>query len=322
MIQEITFLIFAFFNFIRAGKQDTIVLFTTPINLGILGVIFRKLWGSKLIINVQDLQLDAAKSLGMIGKLPIIDAMAALEKLSYQKSDMVASISTAMTDIVRKKGVENDKIYLWPNWINVADANKQGKANGFRQKFPQYIGKTLIGYAGNVGIKQGLSVLIDLCKRFENEKNLVFLIIGQGGDIENLKAYANQQNTQNLDFIDFLSQEDYFHFLSDADIVFLSQKKDSGDVYFPSKLLGIMAKEKLIFVSADKESEVYKVVTTNKVGMSADFGDIDHMQKLLTDYLRDEQSFAPYKANAYHFVQQFDRKPVLSDVFNKIAELQ
>jgi colanic acid biosynthesis glycosyl transferase WcaI len=285
-------------------------------------VLFRKLWGAKLIINVQDLQLDAAKSLGMLGKLPIVETMGALEKYSYQKSDMVASISTAMTDLIRQKGIGNDKMYLWPNWISVADANAQGRELAFRQKFPQYRDKIIVGYAGNVGIKQGLSVLIDLSKRFEDRQDLVFLIIGQGGDIDNLKQYAQQQQVKNLDFIDFLSQEDYYHFLTDADIVFLSQKKDSGDVYFPSKLLGIMAKEKLILVSADKDSEIYKVVNGNKVGLSADFGDIDYMEGLLHNYLRDRPAFDSYKTNAYRFVQQYDRQPVLQDVFKQIERLQ
>jgi colanic acid biosynthesis glycosyl transferase WcaI len=322
MLQEITFLTFAFFNFMRAGKHDAIVLFTTPINLGLIGVLFRKLWGAKLIINVQDLQLDAAKSLGMLGKLPIVETMGALEKYSYHKSDMVASISTAMTDLIRQKDIPSEKIYLWPNWISVADANAQGQKQAFRNKFPQYRDKIIVGYAGNVGIKQGLSVLIDLCKRFEEQSDLVFLIIGQGGDIDNLKRYAQQQQVKNLDFIDFLSQEDYFHFLTDADIVFLSQKKDSGDVYFPSKLLGIMAKEKLIMVSADKDSEIYKVVTSNKVGLSADFGDIDYMERLLHSYLRDRPAFDTYKSNAYRFVHQYDREPVLQDVFTQIERLQ
>jgi colanic acid biosynthesis glycosyl transferase WcaI len=248
--------------------------------------------------------------------------MGALEKYSYRKSDMVASISTAMMDLIRQKDISDDKIYLWPNWISVADANMQGRELAFRQKFPQYRDKIIVGYAGNVGIKQGLSVLIDLSKRFEDQPNLIFLIIGQGGDIDNLKRYAQQQQVKNLDFIDFLSQEDYFHFLTDADIVFLSQKKDSGDVYFPSKLLGIMAKQKLIMVSADKESEIYRVINSNKVGLSADFGDIDHMEQLLHHYLRDTPAFDNYKNNAYRFVQQYDRQPVLQDVFNQLERLQ
>lgn len=321
MLQEISFILFTLINFTRAGRHDTIVLFTTPINLGLVGVLFRKLWGAKLVINVQDLQLDAAKSLGMIGRLPIVEVMNGVEKYSYEHADLVTSISTAMVDIIAKKGIVKEKLYLWPNWINVAEANNQGIKGEFRKKFPKYRDKTIIGYAGNIGIKQGLSVLIDLSKEFKHRDDLIFLIIGQGGDIVNLRTYAQEKQTKNLDFIDFLSQEDYFNFLSDADIVFLSQKKDSGDVYFPSKLLGIMAKEKLIFISADKESEIYRVVTDNKVGASADFGDLAKMQSLLNSYLQEKGQFEPYQKNAYEFVQQFDREFVLKALFKQLEKL-
>lgn len=322
MIQEISFILFAFINFFRAGKQDVIVVFTTPINLGLLGVIFKKLWGAKLLINIQDLQLDAAKSLGMLDKLPIASIMNHLERYSYDKSDLVSSISTAMVGLIDKKGIEEKRRYLWPNWINVAEANAQGVKGGFRAKFPQYADKIIIGYAGNIGVKQGLSVLVDLSERFKHRSDLVFLIIGQGGDADNLKKYARQKETTNLDFIDFLSQDDYYNFLSDADVVFLSQKKDSGDVYFPSKLLGIMAKEKLTFVSADTESEIYKVITENKLGISSDFGKIDQLEKQLADYLANPQSFDIYKANAYRYVHQFDREYVLSNVLKRIKEIE
>lgn len=318
MIQEISFITFAFINFLRAGKQDTIVLFTTPINLGLLGTLFQKLWGAKLIINVQDLQLDAAKSLGMVGKLPIVEIMNGIEKYSYKKSDLTTSISTGMIDIIKRKGIEDEKIYLWPNWIDVSDAKEKGVQGRFREKFPQYQDKTIIGYAGNIGIKQGLSVLIDLSERFKERDDLAFLIIGQGGDLENLKAYAASKNIPNLSFIDFLSQEDYYNFLTDADIVFLSQKKDSGDVYFPSKLLGIMAKAKLIFISADKDSEIYKVITHNNLGISSEFGDIDQMQHLLNKYLLTQEDFEVYKSNAFNYVHQFDRDVVIRSFLEQV----
>ena len=319
MIQEISFILFAGINFLRAGKQDVIVVFTTPINLGLVGVLFRKIWGAKLLINIQDLQLDAAKSLGMLNKLPIVSVMNHLERYSYEKSNIVSSISTAMVGLVDKKGIEKEKTYLWPNWINVAEANGHGTKGSFRSKFPQYADKIIIGYAGNIGVKQGLSVLVDLSERFKHRKDLIFLIIGQGGDVDNLKKYASQKGTTNLDFIDFLSQEEYYNFLSDVDVVFISQKKDSGDVYFPSKLLGIMAKEKLTFVSADVDSEIYKVITENKLGITSDFGKIDQLEKQLTDYLNNPESFAVYRTNAYRYVQQFDREYVLNNVLKRIA---
>ncbi|RAJ99995.1 colanic acid biosynthesis glycosyl transferase WcaI [Larkinella arboricola] len=321
MLQEITFLIFVFFNFIRAGRQDVIVLFTTPINLGLIGVLFQKLWKAKLIINVQDLQLEAAQSLGMLGKLPIVKVMEKAERYSYQKADLVTSISHAMVNIIKQKGALDDKVYLWPNWIDVKDASIKGVKGNFNDKYPQYKGKTIIGYAGNVGVKQSLSSLVDLSEQFKGRDDLVFLIIGSGGDRDNLKAYAEKKATGNLHFIDFLSQDDYYNFLNDADIVYLSQKKDSGDAYFPSKLLGIMAKNKLTFVAACKNSEIYKVVTDNALGMSSDIEDLDHMKKLLTDYLTNKEEFKKYEVNAFGFVHQFDRQIVLDSLFAEIDNL-
>lgn len=322
IVQEISFILFAFANFLRAGKQDAIVIFTTPINLGVVGALFKKIWGAKLLINVQDLQLDAAKSLGMLSKLPIVDVMNRIEKYSYNKSSLVTSISSGMIRLISAKGVEEKNIYLWPNWINVAEAHSKGVKGDFRKKFPAYGDKIIIGYAGNVGVKQGLSVLVDLAGKFEQHSELVFLIIGQGGDVDNLKEYAQQVKAKNLHFIDFLSQEDYFNFLTDASIIFISQKKDSGDVYFPSKLLGIMAKEKLVFVAADADSEVYKVIAGNQLGVAADYGATDLLANQLRQYLSDAASFEAYKHNAYQYVQQFDREYVLSNVLNRLETLQ
>ncbi|GAB3264626.1 glycosyltransferase family 4 protein [Larkinella harenae] len=321
ILQEITFLIFVFFNFLRAGRHDVIVLFTTPINLGLIGVLFQKIWKSKLIINVQDLQLDAAQSLGMLSKSPIFKIMDKAERYTYREADLVTSISTAMVDIIKQKDASENKVYLWPNWIDVKDAKSKGIPGDFYRKFPQYKGKTIIGYAGNVGVKQSLSSLVDLSEKYKDREDVIFLIIGSGGDRNNLKSYAKQKGATNVQFIDFLSQDDYYSFLCDVDIVFLSQKKDSGDAYFPSKLLGIMAKRKLIFVAAGSESEIYKVVTENELGMSSDITDIGLMQTLLDSYLQDKTRFAQYEANAVAYVHQFDREVVLGALFHEINEL-
>lgn len=321
IIQEITFLIFAFCNFFRAGNHDVIVLFTTPINLGLVGVFFKKYWGARLVNNVQDLQLNAAESLNMLSKSPVVRIMNRIETYSYKNSDLVTSISEAMVDLIRKKGISEDNLYLWPNWINVNEASCKGEEGAFRRKFPKYSHKKIVGYAGNIGVKQGLSALIDLGKRFESNESLVFLIIGQGGDLDNLKRYAKETQSSNVDFIDFLSQEDYFDFLSDADVIFLSQKKDSGDAYFPSKLLGIMAKKKLIFVAAGAESEIYKVLEKNNLGLLSDIDDMEQMTEALNRYVSGTNIADSYKASAFAYVKKFDREIVLKKFLNKLSLL-
>jgi colanic acid biosynthesis glycosyl transferase WcaI len=76
----------------------------------------------------------------------------------------------------------------------------------------------------------------------------------------------------------------------------------------------------MIFVSADQDSEIYKVINQNKIGICSTFGDIDQMEYLLNEYLQNKGQFEILKSNAFTFVKQFDREAVMRGLFNKIND--
>lgn len=321
ILQEISFLFFSFFNFFRAGKQDVIVVFTTPVLLGLMAWFFKKLYGARLIINIQDFQVEAADSLGMLRKLPIVPLMLRLESFSYNHADLVTSISEGMVNLIREKGIEGSKIYLWPNWIDVKRAAATGKKGQFRSKFSIADDKIIIGYAGNVGEKQGLTVLIDLAFEFKGVPNLSFLIIGEGGDLRNLKNYHAAKDAGNLKFLPFLDQAGYSDFLADADVVFISQKKIPKDIYFPSKLLGLMAAQKLILLAADRESELYRVLKKHHLALVCQIDNFDELRNSIECIIKRDEHLQQLADNARNFVQDFDREVVLGKVLKKFENL-
>ena len=318
ILQEISFLFFAFINFFKAGKQDVIVVFTTPVLLGVLGWMFKKIYGSVLVINVQDFQVEAADSLGMLRMVPVVPLMLFLEKFSYKRSDVVTSISTSMTKLLHEKGLPESSTYLWPNWIEVEKASATGQPGNFRKKFGIRDEEIIIGYAGNVGNKQGLNVLIDLANAYKGTKDLLFLIIGEGSDLANLKQYHADHPTDNLRFLPFLNPAGYADFLADADVIFIAQKKIPKDIYFPSKLLGLMAASKLIFLAADEESELYKVLLHNELSLVSRFENFDELKQCVDKILTKDKILDKFKTNAWTFVQQFDRETVLDQALKKI----
>jgi colanic acid biosynthesis glycosyl transferase WcaI len=321
ILQEISFLFFSFINFFRAGKQDVVVLFVTPVLLGVMGWFFKKVYGARLIINIQDFQVEAADSLGMLNKLPIVPLMHWLEKRSFKGADVVSSISDGMVNILKQKGVEESKIYLWPNWIDVSEASALGSKGEFRRQFSIPDNKTIVAYAGNVGEKQGLSTLIDLAIDFKDRQDLIFLIIGEGGDLMNLKAYHAEKKADNVRFLPFLDPKGYKNFLADADVIFISQKKIPKDIYFPSKLLGLMAGKKLIFLAADEESELYKVLKNNDLALVGKIGNLAELKECMNQLLQESSDLNRLRENASAFVRQFDRKYVLENVLKKIESL-
>ena len=323
VIQEATFCASALVSYFKSGRPDVIVAFTTPISIGFLASVFKRLFKCKLLINVQDFQLEAAASLGMANQGSAFKILSVLENKSYKTANTVSSISDSMCALLStNKKLPDNKIYYWPNWIDVdkykPDATRKGNFRKNNAIDPQ---KKIIAYAGNIGLKQGLDSLVDLAEAYKHNDKIQFLIIGEGAGAEQLREYASEKELSNLLFIPLLNPEQYLDFLADLDIFFLSQKKTQFDVYFPSKLLGLMAAEKLLLLSADDESELYKTIKKNEIGLVSKYGDIkeliSQLDKLITD---DDVTKSLYTATK-KYVQQFDRDHVLTNVLKKLSDL-
>lgn len=323
VLQEFSLLLSSFFNYLRAKRPDAIVVFTTPITLGYFAAFLKRISGAKLLINVQDFQLEAAKSLDMASQGVFFKILQGLEDKSNKRADVVSSISNSMCQLLTEnKKLPDNKVYLWPNWINLKDYRiDESRKGNFRKQHNVDSSKTLVAYAGNIGLKQGLEVFIDLANAFKANPKVQFFMIGGGAGSDNLKEYAAKFDLKNVIFLPLLNHEQYLDFLADLDVFFLSQKKTNFDIYFPSKLLGLMATKKLLLLSADKDSELYKTINANRIGLVSDFGDIEKLTELLNEVLVDKDFAKEINNAAEKYVKQFDRDYVLNNVLEKIKSL-
>ncbi|WP_097127136.1 glycosyltransferase family 4 protein [Spirosoma fluviale] len=316
IMHEVSLTFFAMINSFRVKRPDVIVVFTTPVLLGVLAAFMNLFWRRKLVINVQDFQVEAAYSLGMLKGSAMLKVINALELWSYKKADYVSSISGSMLDLLRdRKKLPDSKILFWPNWTHNDEKTFVKPAAGlFRKKFNFAPSTKLIGYAGNVGKKQGLDILLDTAVEFAHVPDVQFLIIGEGADLERLKAYAAEKSIRNVQFMPFLNSSEYLEFLADVDAVFISQVKVPFDIYFPSKLLGIMAMRQLLIVNADAKSELYKTTKKNDIALVSDYGDMATLKKYVSMVITNDPVIEDYKSEAEKFVVQFGREVVLSNI--------
>lgn len=321
ILSEISFLLFAAINFLRAGKSDAIVVFTTPVLLGVLAAIFALFGKRKLIINVQDFQVEAAESLGLVKASAVLKVLEGFERWSYKRADKVATISSGMLDVLKGKGFDFSTSMYWPNWVNVSDFHQERLSGEFRKKYDVPLDAKVLAYAGNIGNKQGLSVLVDIADQLQTEDELKFFIIGAGAGLSALSSYANDKSLPNLKILDFLSQEDYQQMLADVDAIFISQEPVEKDIYFPSKLLGVMAARKFVVVMAGDNSELHRVVSSRELGMVKNFGDIDGLAADIKLWVRGDIDTEAYKVRAEQYVSQMDRQPVLRGVLTQLQQL-
>ncbi|MFD2934225.1 glycosyltransferase family 4 protein [Spirosoma flavum] len=323
ILHELTLVLFALLNSFRVKRPDIIVVFTTPVLLGVIAAFMNLFWKRKLVINVQDFQVEAAYSLGMLKGSTVLHIINKIEIWSYKQAHHVSSISNSMTQLlIDRKKIDHTKVILWPNWLHVKESKSDFPEKGlFRQKFGISQDSFLVAYAGNIGKKQGLEILVDIATKFSVRPDLLFLIIGEGSGLESLKAYAAKLGVENVLFLPFLNAQEYKEYLVDVDAIFISQMKIPFDVYFPSKLLGIMSVGQLLIISADQNSELYKVMKKNNLALVADYDDTDTLKEHIDTAIGNCSKVKEYKTESVKFIDQYDRELVLSNFLKSLKNL-
>jgi colanic acid biosynthesis glycosyl transferase WcaI len=243
-------------------------IFCTPFALGLA-----RLCGAKTWLHVQDFEIDAAFSLGMV-RIGVAKKIALwMEAALMKRFDIVSSISNRMLEHAKLKGVPAGRLNLFPNWVNFgsnqvaevvddSDLLKYSSSVMYRKKLGIPSDSIIILYSGNMGAKQGLEILAEVanlfCKRNDIEGHLRFVFCGSGAYRASL--YAQCMGLKNVNFLDLQPAESLSDFLAMADIHILPQRADVADLVMPSKLSGIFASGRPVLVCANLQTELAEVV--------------------------------------------------------------
>ena len=245
-------------------KPD-LVLCIAPTLMNAPGVLlFTYLCQSKSWLHIQDFELDAALKLGMFPGGHWLARIAAwLERNLLKKFDKISTISGRMMEGLLNKDLPTEKCFLLPNWVDTNQILPLESNNPFRLSLGISMEAVVMLYAGNLGRKQGLGVVIEAAKLLKDHSNLVFILCGDGAAREDLIYSA--EGLPNLIFLPVQSVEKLNRLLNLADIHLLPQRVGAADLVMPSKLSGMLASGKAVIATVHKDTEVGKVISKTGV---------------------------------------------------------
>ena len=255
------------FKLLFTKKFDVVFCAAPPFHLGILPLLYSKLKGVPMITHVQDLQVDAAKELGMIKNKTFLNLMFSIERFILKKSKKVSTISLGMQLKISGKGVNTNQQILFPNWVDENNIMPLPKEQSLRQQFGLKDSDKVILYSGNLGEKQGLEVIIDVALKYKDRSNVYFLIVGSGGGKEKLEQSAKDARLTQVMFFPLQPYNKLSALLATADVHLVLQKKSAADLVMPSKLTGILAAGGFAIVTAEPGTSLYTVVNQYNMGL-------------------------------------------------------
>ena len=219
-------------------------------------LLFCKLTGAKSVMHIQDYEVDALFGLELMSKGRISVLIKKIECWLMSRFDALSTISYNMIENAIRKGVAKEKIIYLPNWSDIDFVNPDVDGNALKKEWGYSDVDKVILYSGNIGKKQGLEIVLEAAKAFNDQENIKFLLVGAGSHVTQLKAIAKKMNLTNIHFKPLLPWERVPEMLSFADIHLVVQKKGVADAVLPSKLTNILSAGGYALVSAEEHTEL------------------------------------------------------------------
>lgn len=180
---------------------DILFATTTPLTVGVPGILGRWLRGKPFVFEVRDLWPELPKAMGVIKNPLILWAMGVLEWSSYRSAQRCIGLSPGIVEGIARCGVAPERIAHVPNGcdLSIFDA-------GAAPWRPAGIGERdlLAVFAGAHGLANGLGAVLDAAAvlKQRGRADIKILLIGSGKLKPALQARAATEGLDNVVFHD------------------------------------------------------------------------------------------------------------------------
>jgi glycosyltransferase involved in cell wall biosynthesis len=245
----------------RLGRRPDAVAAQMPsLAGGVLGARLARRWGVPYVPVVQDLMGAAAAQSGITGGDRAAAAASAVEGYALRRATLVGVIHETFVDRVAAMGVDRGRIRLVPNWSHVARPTADRAATRARLGWRE--GQTVVLHSGNMGLKQGLEVLVEAARLAPEVR---FVLMGDGNQRAHLAALAG--GIPNLEFAPPAGDGEFPDVLAAADVLAVTQRASVLDMSIPSKLTSYFAAGRPVVASVAGEGGTAEEVRRSGAGV-------------------------------------------------------
>lgn len=299
----------------RGGPVDGVLAMSPPLTLGLTGRAIAAARRAPLVFNVQDVYPDVAVELGALRGDRVIRAARRLERLCYDTSAAVTVLSEDLRSNVAAKTKHPERVHVIPNFVDTGRISPGPRENSYRHEHGLE-GKTVVMYAGNVGLSQSLDLVLDAAGALAYEKDLVFVVNGGGAARTGLEGRA--ESLPNVRFVDMQPAERLPDVLAAADVHLVPLKRGLASSSVPSKTYSILAAGRPLLASVDRGSEVARVVERAGAGIAVPPDDPEAFTKALRSLLDDPEETRLMGERGRAFVESWASPAAVAEAYEEL----
>lgn len=258
-------------------KWDGVVWYSPSIFHGPLVSKLKKRSACKSYLIIRDIFPEWAVDMGLMGR-----------RLPYQFFNLVAHYQYSVANVIGIQTPGNRRYFS--SWLENSERQLKVLQNwldkpanvpcSIRVEDTVLAGRKVLVYAGNMGVAQGMDILLDLAEKLQSRTDVGFLFVGRGGDVARLKAMAQTKKIDNVLFFDEIDPDEIPDLYAQCDIgiVALDSRHKSHNI--PGKFLTYMQSGLPVLASINRGNDLAQIIRDECVGQVSESNQVDELLQL------------------------------------------
>ena len=275
-------------------KLDAVVWYSPTIFFGPLVSALKRSSKCPSYLILRDIFPEWALDLGILRKGPVYYLFKLVARYQYSVADTIGvqtSANLKYLEYWNKKS--NRKLEVLNNWL--ADAPKQGTSISIDNTTLK--GRKIFVYVGNMGIAQGMDVLVDLAECLSCGHDIGFLFVGRGTEVERLQESVVTRRLDNVIFFDEIDSREMPSLLDQCHIglVTLHPKHQSHNI--PGKFLTYLQAGIPVLARINPGTDLVKIINEEGVGKVYVGDNIDEFKNVAEHLVRNDSELQHMSIN-------------------------
>jgi len=220
---DISFTVNCFLAALFTGGCDLIYCYCPPPTVAFAAYLLGLIKGAAYVMKVSDLASDVALATGIMKPGFTIRLARMFEAFSYRKAKAVICVCQGFIDRLRERGVSEEKLHLIPDWGDTENLRPGEAGSAFRLANQLSTKQFLVFHTGNMGKKQRLMNVVNAAEASRNERDLKWIIVGQGEEKSQLEEEISRRGLTNTMMLPLQPAELLTEMYGSADLLLLNQ---------------------------------------------------------------------------------------------------
>jgi glycosyltransferase involved in cell wall biosynthesis len=258
-------------------RWEGVVWYSPSIFLGPMAKALKKTSACRSYLIIRDIFPEWAVDMDLMGRGLPYRFFKAIARYQYSVADVIGVQTSGNLPYFDAWAAQpGRRLEVLQNWL--ADAPDVGCSISVAGG--PLSGRTIFVYAGNMGVAQGLDVLMDLVERMRGRRDVGFVFVGRGSDAQRLREDARARGLDNAVFHEEIDPSEIAGLYAQCHVGIVALDPRHKTHNIPGKFLTYMQAGLPVLASINRGNDLTQIIEDERVGRVCTDQSVENLEHL------------------------------------------